>query len=86
VPREAAAGLDRRWRAAEERIRTAMDSAWRKTAPQDNPLLQQMREQVAEAEQRLARAQAAGDNRRIREAEQALASKRQFLALAEQAG
>ena len=86
VPRESAAGLDRRWRAAEERVRLAMDSAWRKTAPQDNPILRQMREQVAEAEQRLARAQAAGDNRRIREAEQALASKRQFLALAEQAG
>jgi hypothetical protein len=85
VPREAAAGLDRRWRAAEERIRSAMDAAWRKTAPQDNPLLQQMREQVAEAEQRLARARAAGDNRRIREAEQALASKRQFLSLAEHA-
>jgi hypothetical protein len=85
VPREAAAGLDRRWRAAEDRIRLAMDSAWRKTTPQDNPLLQQMREQVAEAEQRLARAQSAGDARRIREAEQALASKRQFLSLAEQA-
>ena len=85
VPRESAPGLDRRWRAAEERIRTAMDSAWRKTAPQDNPLLRQMRDQVAEAEQRLARARAAGDNRRIREAEQALAAKRQFLALAEQA-
>jgi hypothetical protein len=62
-----------------------MDSAWRKTTPQDNPLLQQMREQVAEAEQRLARAQAAGDNRRIKEAQQALDSKKQFLALAEQA-
>lgn len=86
VPREASAGLDRRWRAAEERIRVAMDSAWRKTTPQDNPLLQQMREQVAEAEQRLARAQAAGDNRRIKEAQQALDSKKQFLALAEQAG
>jgi hypothetical protein len=48
-------------------------------------LLQQMREQVAEAEQRLARAQAAGDTRRIKEAEQALSSKRQFLSLAEQA-
>ncbi|SDT77952.1 DUF349 domain-containing protein [Actinoplanes derwentensis] len=85
VPREAAAGLDRRWRAVEERIRVAMDSAWRKTAPQDNPLLRQMRDQVAEAEQRLERAKAAGDNRRIKEAEQALASKKQFLALAEQA-
>ena len=86
VPRESTASLDRRWRAAEERIRVAMDSAWRKTTPQDNPLLQQMREQVAEAEQRLARAQAAGDAKRIKEAEQALASKRQFLELAEKAG
>ena len=61
-----------------------MDSAWRRTEPSANPLLTQMREQVAEAEQRLARARAAGDDRRIREAEQALASKRQFLQLAEQ--
>ncbi|WP_250027158.1 DUF349 domain-containing protein [Paractinoplanes maris] len=85
VPRESSASLDRRWRAAEERIRVAMDSAWRKTTPQDNPLLQQMREQVAEAEQRLERAKTAGDQRRIKEAEQALNSKKQFLALAEQA-
>jgi hypothetical protein len=85
VPRESQQSLDRRWRAAEERIRVAMDSAWRKTTPQDNPILRQMRDQVAEAEQRLERAKAAGDNRRIKEAEQALASKRQFLALAEQA-
>jgi hypothetical protein len=86
VPREAAAGLDRRMRAVEERVRQAMDSAWRRTEPSANPLLAQMRDQVAEAEQRLARAQAAGDAKRIREAEQALASKRQFLQLAEQSG
>ncbi|OZV79279.1 DNA repair ATPase [Micromonospora echinospora] len=86
VPRDAAAGLERRMRAVDDRIREAMDSAWRRTAPQDNPLLAQMRAQVAEAEERLTRAQAAGDAKRIREAEQALASKRQFLQLAEQAG
>ncbi|MDG4767064.1 DUF349 domain-containing protein [Solwaraspora sp. WMMD406] len=86
VPREASAGLDRRLRAAEDRIREAMDSAWRRTEPSANPLLTQMREQVAEAEQRLARAQAAGDAKRIREAEKALAGKRQFLELAEKAG
>ena len=63
-----------------------MDSAWRRTTKEDNPLLAQMRAQVAEAEDRLARAQSAGDARRIKEAEQALASKRQFLQLAEQAG
>ncbi|HYN96682.1 MAG TPA: DUF349 domain-containing protein [Pilimelia sp.] len=86
VPREAATGLDRRLRAVDERVRQAMESAWRRTEPSANPLLTQMREQVAEAEQRLARAQAAGDSRRIRDAEQALAAKRQFLQLAEQAG
>ncbi|MEV0729107.1 DUF349 domain-containing protein [Polymorphospora sp. NPDC050346] len=85
VPREAAAGLDRRLRAIDEKVRVAMDSAWRRTEPSANPLLVQMREQVAEAEQRLARAQAAGNAKRIKEAEQALASKKQFLALAEQA-
>ncbi len=86
VPREAAAGLERRLRAVDEKVREVMDSAWRRTSPQDNPLLAQMRSQVAEAEERLARARAAGDARRIKEAEQALASKRQFLQLAEQAG
>ena len=86
MPREAAAGLDRRLRAVDDKVRDAMDSAWRRTTTEDNPLLAQMRAQVAEAEERLARAQAAGDARRIKEAEQALASKRQFLELAEQAG
>jgi hypothetical protein len=86
VSREAAAGLDRRLRAVEEKVRQAMESAWRRTEPSANPLLAQMREQVAEAEQRLARARAAGDPRRIREAEQALVAKQQFLKLAEQAG
>src|SRR5439155_12023620 len=53
VGRDASAGLDRRLRALEDRIRQAMDVAWRRTAPSDNPLLAQMREQVAEAEGRL---------------------------------
>ena len=83
LPREAAAGLDRRLRAVEDRVRAAMDVAWRRTAPSENPLLAQMREQVAEAEARLERARAAGDAKRIREAQQALESKRQFLQLAE---
>jgi hypothetical protein len=86
VPREVASSLDRRMRAVEEKVRIAMDSAWRRTEPSANPLLTQMRDQVAEAEARLERARAAGDAKRIREAEQALASKKQFLDLAEQAG
>jgi hypothetical protein len=83
VSRESSAALDRRLRAVEEKVRGAMDVAWRRTSPADNPLLTQIRDQVAEAAARLARAQAAGDAKRIREAEQALAQKRQFLSLAE---
>jgi len=85
VPRESAAALDRRLRAVEDRGRSALDAAWRRTTPHENPLLAQMREQVAEAEQRLARARAAGDPRRVREAEHALESKRRVLGLAEHA-
>jgi hypothetical protein len=67
-------------------VRAAMESAWRRTTPESSPLLAQMRDQVAEAEQRLARAQAAGDAKRIREAQAALDQKRQFLKLAEHSG
>jgi Domain of Unknown Function (DUF349) len=81
--RDAGPGLDRRWRAVEERIREALDVAWRRPEPSASPLLLQMRDQVAEAEARLDRAKAAGDAKRVREAQQALDSKRQFLALAE---
>lgn len=85
VSREVAAGLDRRLRAVDDKVRAAMESAWRRTTPESNPLLTQMREQVAEAEARLARAEAAGDEKRVREAQDALASKRKFLELAEHA-
>jgi len=83
VPREARAGLDRRLRMVEDRVKSAMDAAWRRTPPESSPLLAQVREQVARAEQQLASARSAGDAKRIREAEQALESKRKFLAMAE---
>jgi hypothetical protein len=83
LPREVAANLDRRLRAVDDKVRGAMDTAWRRTTPDSNPLLAQMRDQVAEAEQRVARAEAAGDQKRIREAQQSLEQKRRFLELAE---
>jgi hypothetical protein len=86
LPREVAAGLDRRLRAVDEKVKAAMESAWRRTPPESSPLLAQMREQVAEAEQRLARAEASGDAKRVREAQEALVAKRQFLNLAEHTG
>jgi hypothetical protein len=85
VSRDAAAALDRRLRAVDDKVRAAMDTAWRRTTPDSNPILSQMRQQVAEAEERLARAQAAGDAKRVREAEASLTSKRRFLELAEHA-
>ena len=86
VPREVAGGLDRRLRAVEDKVKAAMDTAWRRTTPAVQPAARQMREQVARAEQQLAKALAAGDQRRIKDAEQALASKRRFLDLAERSG
>ncbi len=86
VSRDVAGGLDRRLRAVDDKVRAAMDSAWRRTTPDSNPLLTQMREQVAEAEARLQRAEAAGDARRVKEAQEALAAKRRFLDLAEHTG
>jgi len=83
ISREAAGGLDRRLRTVDDKVRAAMDTAWRRTTPESNPLLTQMREQVAEAEARLARAEAAGDAKRVREAQDALTAKRRFLELAE---
>src|SRR5690349_19129566 len=85
VPRESQTGLDRRLRVVDEKVKTAMDAAWRRTPPEASPLLAQMREQVARAEQQLASARNAGDAKRIREAEQALEAKRRFLAMAEHA-
>jgi len=86
VPRESQTGLDRRLRVVDEKVKTAMDAAWRRTPPEASPLLAQMREQVARAEQQLASARNAGDAKRIREAEQALEAKRRFLAMAEHSG
>ncbi|MEV0644323.1 DUF349 domain-containing protein [Phytomonospora sp. NPDC050363] len=83
VPRENTAGLQKRLRAVENKVRDAVDVAWRRTSIEDNPLLAQMRQQVEEAERKLEKAREAGDGKRIKEAEASLAGKRQFLELAQ---
>lgn len=83
VPREAMGRLDARMRAAEQRVREATDSQRQTRAPAPNPLLDQMRDQVAEAERRLARALDAGDAPKAAECERTLVSRREFLAQAE---
>lgn len=86
VPRDAAGGIQRRLRTVDDKIRAALDVAWRRTPVADNPLLGQMREQVEKAERQLERAKADGDAGRIKKAQEALDSKRQFLELAEKSG
>ena len=83
VPRDAIGKLDARMRAAEQRVRGAVEAQWRRASASSNPLLDQMREQVSRAERQVERARAAGDDRRVADAEAALETRRQFLAQAE---
>jgi hypothetical protein len=83
VPRDAIRTLDSRMRAAEQRVRDAVDTEWRRGAASSNPLLDQLRDTVAKAEAQLAKARASGDPGRVAEAEAAVAARREWLAEAE---
>jgi hypothetical protein len=83
VPREAIRPLDARMRAAEQRVRDAVDTEWRRSSVSANPLLAQLRDAVSKAESQLAKAEASGDQARIAEAEAAVAARREWLAEAE---
>ena len=83
VPRDAMRTLDARMRSAEQRVRDAVDTEWRRGATSSNPLLDQLRDTVAKAEAQLAKARASGDADRVAEAEAAVAARREWLAEAE---
>jgi hypothetical protein len=69
VPRDAMRRTEERMRAAEQRVRDAVDADWKRGASEANPFLAQLKERLAEAEAKLARAQASGDVARIAKAE-----------------
>ncbi|MDQ4036807.1 MAG: DUF349 domain-containing protein, partial [Actinomycetota bacterium] len=73
VPREAVQPLDDRMRAVESQVREALDARWAGSSANDNPMLASMRDKVADATEKLARAQRSGDAKRIRRAEEDLA-------------
>ena len=73
VPREAIGPLDERMRAVESKVRDALDSRWAGTTANENPMLASMRDKVADATEKLRRAQKSGDVKRIRDAEEELA-------------
>ncbi len=79
VPREAMRSLDDRMRAAEQRVRDAVDAEWRQSSVAVNPFLAAMKDRLAEAEAKLARAVKAGDTNRIAKAEAEVAQRRALI-------
>ena len=68
VPRDAIRRLDDAMRAAEQRVRDAVDAHWRQTSVAANPFLTALRERLSEAEAKLERARKSGDEARIAKA------------------
>jgi hypothetical protein len=79
VPRDAMRRLDDRMRAAEQRVRDAVDAEWRQGNADANPFLAAMRERLAEAEAKLERARKSGDAERIKRAEADVEQRRALL-------
>lgn len=85
VPRERMKELEGRLRAVEERIRSASDSQWRRSDPEAEARVAQFRDRVEQFEAQVAKARAAGDERRVREAQAQADQWREWLVAAEQA-
>jgi hypothetical protein len=79
VPRDAMRRTEDRMRAAEQRVREALDADWKRSSVESNPFLAQLRERLAEAEAKLERARASGDGGRIAKAESDVAQRRALL-------
>ena len=79
VPREVMRATDGRMRAAEQRVRDAVDAAWRRSSVESNPFLAELRARLTEAEAKLARARASGDADRIARAEADVAARRSLI-------
>ena len=79
VPRDSMRQLDDRMRAAEQRVRDAVDAQWRQGSTESNPFLTAMRERLTEAEAKLERARKAGDPARVEKAEDEVAARRALI-------
>jgi hypothetical protein len=79
VPRDAMRRVDDQMRAAEQRVRDAVDAGWRAASVESNPFLAELRARLSEAEAKLERARKAGDEARIKKAEDEVASRKALL-------
>jgi hypothetical protein len=86
VPRDRMRELEGRMRKVEQAIRSVEADQWRRTDPEKsaraNDMVSKLEAGVAETEEKLARARAAGDARKVKELEDSLASKQAFLEMA----
>lgn len=83
VPRDAAAGLERRMAAVERRVRDAVETRWSRPDPRTSPMVTRLRESIDKLEKKAERARAAGRAADVAAAESALASQRAWLTQAE---
>src|SRR5919197_2790935 len=79
VPRDAMRRTDERMRAAEQRVRDAVDAEWRRGSVEHSPFLAELRARLAEAEAKLERARSSGDSSRIARADAEVAQRRALL-------
>jgi hypothetical protein len=79
VPREAMRPLDDRMRAAEQRVRDALDAEWKQSSTSSNPFLAALQDRLAEAEQKLEKARKSGDAGRIAKAEAEVAQRKALI-------
>jgi hypothetical protein len=79
VPRDAMRRTEDKMRAAEQRVRDAVDAEWKRSSTESNPFLAQLKERLAEAEAKLTKAQASGDAGRIAKAEADVAQRKSLI-------
>ncbi|MBO0841803.1 MAG: DUF349 domain-containing protein [Nocardioides sp.] len=89
VPRDRIKELEAGIRRVEQAIKSAEDEQWRSSDPEKSAraddMINKLEEAIAKVEKDLAKAQAAGDDRKIRSLEENLESRRQFLEMAKRA-
>jgi hypothetical protein len=86
VPRDRMKDLEGRLRKVEQEIRGAEDDQWRRTDPEKSAraddMVGKLEAAIADIEADLAKAQAAGDDKKVKQLEDNLASRRSFLEMA----
>ena len=89
VPRDRMKELEGRIRAVEQAIRQVEDEQWRRSDPEKSAraddMVSKLEAAIADAEAKLEKARAAGDQRRIKELEDNLEGRRSFLEMAKRA-